>query len=116
MPMENKISTDIFTTINHREIDFYADKLQDGAIPAVFSCTELLEWLDKTGSRLFDEDFIMDYGKDCLRLYLLFEKNTGYVKRIINTKIDALYLKYQRSFMGGGNSLIISDMVYYSII
>ena len=39
MPMENKISTDIFTTINHREIDFYADKLQDCAIPAVFSCT-----------------------------------------------------------------------------
>ena len=74
MPMENKISTDIFTTINHREIDFYADKLQDGAIPAVFSCTELLEWLDKTGSRLFDEDLIMDYGIDCLRLYLLFEK------------------------------------------
>ena len=34
-------------------------------------------------------------------MYLLFEKNTGYVKRIINTKIDALYLKYQRSFMGG---------------
>lgn len=72
--MENKISTDIFTPINHREIDYYADKLQNCAIPAVFSCAELLEWLDQTGSRLYDEDLIMDYGVDCLRLYLLFEK------------------------------------------
>ena len=72
--MENKATAEIFTPMNHREVDYYAGKLQDNRIPVVFSCAELLQWLDETGSRLFDADLIMDYGIDCLRLYLLFEK------------------------------------------
>ncbi len=36
--------------------------------------TALLKWLDEIGGRVFDEDLVMDYGTDCLRLYLLFEQ------------------------------------------
>ena len=36
--------------------------------------TALLKWLDETGDRVFDKDLVMDYGTDCLRLYLLFEQ------------------------------------------
>ena len=67
---------DIFTPMNHREIEYNAKKLSGCDIPDAFACIEkdnLLKWLDETGSRLFDDDLIMDYGTDCLRLYLLFE-------------------------------------------
>lgn len=48
-------------------IDAYATNLKENR-------TALLKWLDETGKRVFDEDLIMDYGTDCLRLYLLFEQ------------------------------------------
>lgn len=64
---------DILTPMNHREIDYYAEKLSGCDIPDAFSCKELLDWLEEMGQKLFDEDLVMDYGTDCLRLYLLFE-------------------------------------------
>ena len=36
--------------------------------------TALCNWLEETGARVFDDDLVMDYGTDCLRLYLLFEQ------------------------------------------
>lgn len=63
----------ILTPMNHREIEYNAGKLSGCDIPDAFSCTELLQWLDDTGKKVFDEDLIMDYGTDCLRLYLMFE-------------------------------------------
>lgn len=95
---------DILTPMNHREIEYNAKKLSGCDIPDSFLCmrvskgnmsakltkpldyvnlcttnlrenrTALLRWLDETGKRVFDEDLIMDYGTDCLRLYLLFEQ------------------------------------------
>lgn len=66
----------ILTPMNHREIEYRAKKLSRGAIPDSFASmvSPLLEWLDEIGKRVFDNDLIMDYGTDCLRLYLLFEK------------------------------------------
>ncbi len=66
---------DILTPMNHREIEYNAKKLSGCDIPDSFACDgSLLEWLDETGKRVFDDDLVMDYGTDCLRLYLLFEK------------------------------------------
>ena len=68
---------DILTPMNHREIEYHAKKLSGCEIPDSFACTgmnELLKWLDETGTRVFDDDLVMDYGTDCLRLYLLFEQ------------------------------------------
>lgn len=75
---------------NHREIEFYANKrwkeqnVELSDLKNVFSewkdekqkdsAIELLKWLDNKGEVLFDEDLIMDYGTDCLRVYLMFEK------------------------------------------
>ena len=36
--------------------------------------TALCNWLEETGAHVFDDDLVMDYGTDCLRLYLLFEQ------------------------------------------
>ncbi|MDE7028935.1 MAG: hypothetical protein K2P63_03030, partial [Lachnospiraceae bacterium] len=73
--------SDILTPMNHREIEYNAKKLSGCNIPDSFSCAaakrerqRLLGWLDETGKRVFDEDLVMDYGTDCLRLYLLFER------------------------------------------
>lgn len=67
---------DILSPMNHREIEYNAQFLPDiKDISIMQSCKEeLLSWLDETGKRVFDPDLIMDYGTDCLRLYLLFEK------------------------------------------
>lgn len=85
--------SEILTPMNHREIEYNAKKLSGCDIPDSSICTwasgerlpagltdaqsdcgqSLLEWIDETGKRVFDEDLIMDYGTDCLRLYLLFE-------------------------------------------
>lgn len=35
---------------------------------------QLLDWLDETGDLVYEEDLLLDYGTDCLRLYLMFEK------------------------------------------
>lgn len=65
---------DILTPMNHREIEYHAKKLSGCNIPDSFACdSTLLEWLEEMGKRVFDEDLVMDYGTDCLRLYLMFE-------------------------------------------
>ncbi len=65
---------DVLTPMNHREIEYNAKKLSGCNIPDSFACDNaLLEWLDETGKRVFDDDLVMDYGTDCLRLYLLFD-------------------------------------------
>ncbi len=69
------MNSDILEPMNHREIEYNAKKLSGCDIPGSPACDQsLLEWLDETGKRVFDEDLVMDYGTDCLRLYLLFEK------------------------------------------
>lgn len=68
--------------MNHREIEYMAKQLPGddipGSVPAECKRSEqekgLLAWLDETGKRVFDDELVMDYGTDCLRLYLLFEK------------------------------------------
>ena len=66
---------EILTPMNHREIEYNAKRLSGCDIPdsPVYD-RALLKWLDETGERVFDDDLVMDYGTDCLRLYLLFEK------------------------------------------
>ena len=66
--------SDVLTPMNHREIEYNAKRLSGCNIPDSFVCDHaLLEWLDETGNRVFDDDLVMDYGTDCLQLYLLFE-------------------------------------------
>lgn len=75
----SEIKTDeLLTPLNHREIEYNAGKLSGIDIPGSFiyessEAKELFNWLDMTGNKVFDDDLIMDYGTDCLRLYLLFE-------------------------------------------
>jgi leucyl-tRNA synthetase len=67
---------DILTPMNHREIEYNAKSLSGIKCPDSFDMEELskvLEWLKETGNKVFDDDLVMDYGTDCLRLYLMFE-------------------------------------------
>jgi leucyl-tRNA synthetase len=67
---------DILTPMNHREIEYKAKSLSGIKCPDSFDVLELgkvLEWLEETGGKVFDDDLVMDYGTDCLRLYLMFE-------------------------------------------
>ena len=69
---------DILTPLNHREIEYNAKKLSGCNIPDSFlyqseAAKVLFDWISQTGNKVFDADLIMDYGTDCLRLYLLFE-------------------------------------------
>jgi hypothetical protein len=67
---------DILTPMNHREIEYNAKSLSGIKCPDSFDMGELsvvLKWLDETGNKVFDNDLVMDYGTDCLRLYLMFE-------------------------------------------
>lgn len=63
----------VLEPMNHREIEYNAAKLSGCDIPDAFSCSTLLQWLEETGRSVFDEALVMDYGTDCLRLYLMFE-------------------------------------------
>ena len=68
----------ILTPLNHREIEYNARRLSGDNIPDCFlyqgeAAKMLFDWISQTGSKVFDDDLIMDYGTDCLRLYLLFE-------------------------------------------
>lgn len=68
------MDSSFLTPMNHREIEYNARKLPGCNIPGSFACdSALMQWLDETGKRVFDNDLVMDYGTDCLRLYLLFE-------------------------------------------
>lgn len=100
---------EIFTPMNHREIEYNAKKLSGCDIPEAFSCIEkenLLNWLEETGNRLFDDDLVMDYGTDCLRLYLLFEntpkENDKYYDSWQESALEGIYKflgKYRRMIL-----------------
>ena len=81
----------MITLMNHRETQYHAQKLWevenidvDQAAQSMFgrwsiqpqreAAQNLMQWLADTGKEIFQEDLILDYGLDCLRLYLLFEK------------------------------------------
>ena len=77
-------------TMNHREIEYKIKKVwqeqeRDERTLCSQLCAEwqkddqvileqLLNWLDETGTLVYEEDLLLDYGTDCLRLYLMFEK------------------------------------------
>ncbi|MDE7266464.1 MAG: hypothetical protein K2N89_03255 [Lachnospiraceae bacterium] len=69
---------EILTPLNHREIEYNAKGLSGSEIPdsPIYESDEaknLFDWIGQTGNKVFDDDLVMDYGTDCLRLYLLFE-------------------------------------------
>jgi methionyl-tRNA synthetase len=67
---------DILTPMNHREIEYNAKYLSGIKCPDSFNIEQLSiiqSWLEETGDKVFDDDLVMDYGTDCLRLYLMFE-------------------------------------------
>lgn len=78
------MANELLTPMNHREIEYEAKKLPEIVrtvpeqcdIPDSFNdnLQIILDWLEETGKQVFDEDLVMDYGTDCLRLYLMFEK------------------------------------------
>lgn len=73
----------MLTLMNHREIEYETKKrwnrndlnIQD--VEKLFD-NEILRsrfaWLQETGRQVFCEDLLLDYGEDCLRCYLMFEK------------------------------------------
>lgn len=102
---------DILTPMNHREIEYDAKKLSGCNIPDSSLCIQLkplLEWLEETGKRVFDEDLVMDYGTDCLRLYLLFEttpkeKDAPYYDSWQEGALEGLY-----KFLGRYRRLVLA--------
>lgn len=82
--------------MNHREIEYEANKIWQSIhmdiaqIPQMFAelykrqadadkentpCVQsLMQWLEQRGHEVFQEDLLLDYGIDCLRCYLMFEK------------------------------------------
>ena len=124
----SEIINDIFTPMNHREIEYNAKKLLGCNIPITFSSyqksdmylvedeskpsiAKLLDWLDTTGSRLFDDDLVMDYGTDCLRLYLLFEKtpkeNDPYYDSWQECALEGIY-----KFLGRYRRMVLTAYVW----
>lgn len=77
-------------TMNHREIEYKIKKVwqeqgsEERTLCELLSkewessdralMEQLLNWLDETGALVYEEDLLLDYGTDCLRLYLMFEK------------------------------------------
>lgn len=80
----------MLTPMNHREIEYNvkkfwdAEKIIEKNIADVFvgwsngteknAAINLMNWLEDTQKEVFQEDLLLDYGADCLRLYLMFEK------------------------------------------
>lgn len=84
------------TPMNHREIEFNSqkywekleissDNINDILIQNLLSQSNLnndekcnmniiFDWIKKNFAAVVQEDLLMDYGKDCIRLYLFFEK------------------------------------------
>ena len=112
--------------MNHRETQYHAQKLweteninADLAIGSMFEQWEvqsqreavqnLMRWLADTGKEVFQEDLILDYGLDCLRLYLLFEKTPKADDLYLDTweecSLEGLY-----KFLGKFRRLILTTM------
>lgn len=80
----------MLTPMNHREIEYNIkkfwneEKISTQNIAGVFdewsnatekkAAVNLMRWLEETQKAVFQEDLLLDYGADCLRLYLMFEK------------------------------------------
>lgn len=80
----------MLTPMNHREIEYNtrkywdAQKINEQNISDLFTewteeteknaALNLMSWLEDTQKEVFQEDLLLDYGADCLRLYLMFEK------------------------------------------
>lgn len=80
----------MLTPMNHREIEYNtrkfwnAQKIDEQNFLHLFAgwneetekkaAMNLLTWLEETQKEVFQEDLLLDYGADCLRLYLMFEK------------------------------------------
>lgn len=80
----------MLTPMNHREIEYNvkkfwdAEKIGERNIADIFfgwsneieknAAKNLMNWLEETQKEVFQEDLLLDYGGDCLRLYLMFEK------------------------------------------
>lgn len=78
------------TPMNHREMEYNSSKLWEmyGMTLAdtkyMFSewkdeqqrekAIKLMDWLAETQEKVCQQDLLLDYGSDCLRLYLMFEK------------------------------------------
>lgn len=69
--------------MNHREIEYETRKLWKSCNLGIEDIEKIFEeeilqerfaWLQETGQQVFCEDLLMDYGEDCLRCYLMFEK------------------------------------------
>lgn len=116
----------MITLMNHRETQYHAQKLweaenidSDQATQSMFeqwsiqsqreAVQSLMQWLTDTGKRVFQEDLILDYGLDCLRLYLLFEKtpkaDDPYLDTWEECSLEGLY-----KFLGKFRRLILATM------
>lgn len=116
----------MITLMNHREIQYHAQKLwkaenidADQSAQSMFeqwsiqpqreAAQNLMQWLADTGKDVFQEDLILDYGLDCLRLYLLFEKtpkaDDPYLDTWEECSLEGLY-----KFLGKFRRLILATM------
>ena len=116
----------MITLMNHRETQYRAQKLweaenidADQAAQSMFgqwpiqsqreAAQNLMQWLTDTGKRVFQEELILDYGLDCLRLYLLFEKtpkaDDPYLDTWEECSLEGLY-----KFLGKFRRLILATM------
>lgn len=80
----------MLSPMNHREIEYTTRKfweenqIEEKNISDLFlgwenvtekeAAIDLMSWLEQTQKEVFQEDLLLDYGADCLRLYLMFEK------------------------------------------
>lgn len=80
----------MLSPMNHREIEYTTRKywkeqqIEEKDVSNLFceweneaereATTNLMDWLEQTQKEVFQEDLLLDYGADCLRLYLMFEK------------------------------------------
>ena len=80
----------MLSPMNHREIEYVTRKywaehqIEESNISDLFrewsnatekeAAIDLMNWLEQTQKDVFQEDLLLDYGADCLRLYLMFEK------------------------------------------
>lgn len=116
----------MITLMNHRETQYHAQKLweaenidADQSAQSMFeqwsiqsqreAAQNLMQWLADTGKDVFQEDLILDYGLDCLRLYLLFEKtpkaDDPYLDTWEECSLEGLY-----KFLGKFRRLILATM------
>lgn len=107
----------LLTPLNHRETEFNAKRLSGCDIPDSFlygsdEAKALLDWLCKTSDKVFDDDLVMDYGTDCLRLYLLFEntpkeKDAPFYESWNEGALEGMY-----KFLGRYRRLILASFAW----